>query len=128
MSIENIDSIGSINLDSDLEGEQDSDWNGRSVSKKERGEEVYYGDQIGLHVLELVCTNPIPKIVLCGENFNGEVVVRGGVDSDGDKNAEVEVTIESKGGNISGSAGGEISQDQEGHVQGRVEVEASFKF
>jgi len=138
MSVESIDSE-SIQLDgferstADLERKPTSAWNGRSVSitQIEQGVNVLR-DAVFPSLsnrMQLLSTSLSEiEVITCGEKVDGEVSVRGSADSEGNKNAEVEVEISSKDRNISGSVSGSINQDRDERAQGKVEVEFTYRF
>lgn len=150
MSIENIDSENTQHdnfelATSLLEEKATLDWNGRVINQALVGEElkmaanfIFSKKEKPLNpFLGKITIDPSycihsadfkPELRLCGENIDHEVSARGSIDTEGNRSVEIEYEASSKDGDISGSVSGSVSQDSDGNVGGKVEVETSWSF
>ncbi|GEM_PF-4213368 len=82
----------------------------------------------GYQTLEYSPDNVQAHIILCGEKVDGAVSVSGSADTQGNKSVEAEVQVSSKDGNVSASVSGSVSQDKDGHTEGKVEFKTTTHF
>lgn len=137
MSVENIDSETIQSNDFEVFAFDDEktstpNWNGRCVSHSQHLQQMKIVRDEALHHVEADSNTSLDnreiEVTLCGDSVDGEVSVRGGADSEGNKSGEVEVKVESKDGTVSGSVSGGISQDKDGNTTGKVEGEVTVRF
>ena len=133
MSVEGIESEAiqpSETQNIDLYERNQPNWNGRHVNKSQLQNLSSFRNMIfsKTEAEPLRYSYNDAEIITCGETVDGEVSARGSIDTEGNKDVEVEIEVSSKDGNISGSVSGGITQDKGGHTEGRVEVEGIWYF
>ena len=103
-------------------------WNGRGLSPLHNFDEMKRAFLLHLMNLEQTKQKFHTDVMLCGENIDGQLSVSASADTEGNKDAGVEFKVSHKEGNFSASVSGSVSQDQEGHSNGKIEIELIRRF
>jgi len=88
-----------------------SSWNGRVITIENSSDSQF-----------------LAETLLCGERCHGEASLRAMIDTDENKKIELEGKIKDEEDHFSTRFHGEVSEDKQGHISGKVEVEATYTF